>query len=63
MPARINNTAKEKEAPQIKAKSFQAVTFFDDLQKRQVIVLYSLGEDGLVREYTNGKWTPFPIQE
>jgi hypothetical protein len=45
----------------IKAVSFQAVTFFDELQKRQVIVLYALGEDGIVREYNNNQWNPYPI--
>lgn len=40
---------------------FQAVTFYDDLLKRQVIVLYSLGEDGIIREYSNNKWTPYPV--
>ena len=45
----------------IRVESFQAVSFFDPEHKRQVIVLYSLGADGIVREYSNGKWTPFPI--
>ena len=45
----------------VKAKAFQAVTFFDELQKRQVIVLYALGEDGIVREYNNNQWNPYPI--
>lgn len=47
--------------PIIKATSFQAVTFFDAEQKRQVIILYSLGQDGIVREFNNGVWKPFPI--
>ena len=45
----------------IKALSYSTVSFFDTEQKRQVIVLYSLGEDGIVREYAGGKWNPFPI--
>lgn len=45
----------------IKATQFQPVTFFDELQKRQVIVLYTLGEDGIVREFSGDKWRPFPI--
>jgi hypothetical protein len=47
----------------IKAKEFSTVTFFDEAQKRQVVILYSLAEDGIVREYSNGKWTAFPITE
>jgi hypothetical protein len=48
--------------PHIKAVSFSTVTFFDSKQDRQVILLYSLGEDGIVREFANGKWVGFPIQ-
>lgn len=47
----------------IKAVSFQAVTFFDELTKRQVIVLYALGEDGIVREFNNNRWNAYPITE
>lgn len=47
----------------IEARAFQAVTFFDETQKRQVIVLYSLGADGIVREFINGKWNTYPIHE
>lgn len=45
----------------IPATSFQAVTFFDEAQKRQVIVLYALGEDGIVRELINNRWNQYPI--
>jgi hypothetical protein len=45
----------------VRIKTFETVTFFDETQKRQVIVLYSLGEDGILREFTGGKWTPFPV--
>lgn len=45
----------------IRARAFQAVTFFDVEQKRQVIVLYTLGEDGIVREYVGGKWNALPV--
>jgi hypothetical protein len=47
--------------PFIKTAAFQAVTFFDGDLRRQVIVLYSLGQDGIIREFTNNKWTPYPI--
>ena len=46
----------------IRTKEFQAVTFFDVNEKRQIIVLYSLGEDGIIREYSNGKWNPYPVR-
>jgi hypothetical protein len=45
----------------IEAVHFQAVTFYDEGQKRQVIVLYSLGADGIIREFIGGKWNPYPI--
>ena len=47
----------------IRAKQFETVTFYDSKMKRQVIILYTLGEDGVIREFSNGKWTPFPIAE
>jgi hypothetical protein len=47
----------------IKGKTFQAVTFYDDAQKKQVVVLYCLGEDGILREFTGGKWHPYAIEE
>lgn len=53
----------------IKTVSFQAVHFFDKRAMgadgkpgREIIILYSLGEDGVIREFVNGKWTPFPIE-
>ena len=47
----------------IKAVEFQCVSFFDPKQERQIVILYTLGEDGILREFTNGKWTPFAITE
>ena len=46
----------------IPVTSFQAVSFYDEAQKRQIIVLYALGADGIVREFNGGKWQPFPIK-
>lgn len=45
----------------IRAEQFSPITFYDSETKRQIIILYSLGEDGVIREFANGKWTPFPI--
>ena len=47
----------------IRAESFQAVTFYDQPLQRQVIVLYALDETGVIREFNNGTWKPFPIRE
>jgi hypothetical protein len=44
----------------IKAKSFQVVQF-TDTQKRDIILLYALGEDGIVYEFSGG-WLPLPIR-
>jgi hypothetical protein len=63
MTIKRNNGPKAVAQSIIKAKEFSTVTFFDEAQKRQVVILYSLGEDGIVREYSNGKWTAFPITE
>jgi hypothetical protein len=45
----------------LRATQFTPVHFFDPELKRQVIILYALGEDGIVYEYTNQKWNPYPI--
>jgi hypothetical protein len=50
-------------APLVRATSFQTITFFDPELKKQVIMLYALGADGIVREYSGGKWNSFPISK
>lgn len=45
----------------IMAMSFQAITFWDKKAERQIIMLYALGQDGVVREFANGKWNSYPI--
>jgi hypothetical protein len=45
----------------VPATSFQAVTFYDPELKKQVIMLYTLGQDGIVREFSGTTWKPFPI--
>jgi hypothetical protein len=47
----------------IKVVAFAPITFYDAKLERQIIILYSLGEDGIVREFNNNKWTGFPIQD
>lgn len=51
-----------------KVTDFQVINFFDSHAKRsdglagsEIILIYALGEDGVIREFANGKWTPFPI--
>jgi hypothetical protein len=50
-------------ATYIGAAQFEVIHFFDKELKREIVILYALGEDGVIREFTNGKWTPFPIQD
>lgn len=45
----------------VPAVHFQAITWYDQENKRQIIMLYALGEDGIVRELNGGKWHPYPI--
>jgi hypothetical protein len=47
----------------VPATSFQAITFYDAKQERQVIVLYALGSDGIVREYNGQAWRQYPIEK
>jgi hypothetical protein len=46
----------------VKITQFEVVSFFDSKLEKQIIILYGLGEDGIVREFTGGKWTGFPVQ-
>jgi hypothetical protein len=50
---------------QVKATNFQVVHFIDTTMKepRPIILLYALGEDGVVYEFANGKWRAYPINE
>jgi hypothetical protein len=56
-----NSAAKKKSY--VRAESFQTVSFYDPKEQRQIVVLYSLGEDGIIREYINQQWIAFPIEE
>ena len=54
----------------IKACDFQVINFHDARAAlpdgtlgREIILLYALGEDGVVREFSNGQWTPLPIHD
>ena len=64
-PPEANNGSGE---PVIKAVDFKVIHFFDKQapvsgggKGREIILVYALGEDGVVREFANGKWVPFPI--
>jgi hypothetical protein len=45
----------------LKVCQFQAIHFHDTKLDRQVIILYALTVDGVIREFTNGVWKGFPI--
>jgi hypothetical protein len=54
--------------PVIRAVDFKVINFYDKRVKaadgqmgREIILIYALGEDGVVREFANGKWAAFPI--
>ena len=47
--------------PTIRAEAFQVVTFHDEVLKRQVLMLYALGSDGVIREMRGTEWHPYPI--
>lgn len=59
-----------------KVVQFQVIHFRDRIKKegkneengekelfeeKDVLILYGLGEDGIIYEFTNGKWLPIPI--
>ena len=56
---RANGGAAPKEY--LKVCQFHAVHFHDKELKREVVILYALTVDGIIREYTNGVWKGFPI--
>ena len=54
--------------PVIRAVDFKVINFYDKRVERkdgqmgsEIILIYALGEDGVVREFANGKWVAFPI--
>lgn len=51
-----------------KVKEFQLVHFRDNVKQdngqavdREILILYALAEDGIIYEYTGGKWLGLPI--
>jgi hypothetical protein len=50
----------------VKVVQFELVSFFDQSQKpepRQVVIIYALGSDGVVREFSGSEWRAFPIYD
>ena len=48
----------------MKALSFEVVTFYDKDLGRQILILYALGADGIIREYSGQKgWLAYPIPD
>jgi hypothetical protein len=46
----------------IRAMQFNCVTFFDKKLKKQLVLLYALGGDGIIREWNGSNWVAFPIR-
>lgn len=63
IPAKVMPSFNGEDGDFIPAKSFQAITWFDTKDGRQVILLYALGEDGIVYEFSNKEWRPYPIKK
>lgn len=59
-----SNGGKTKEVT-IKATNFQVIHFIDETvdKPRPIIIMYALGEDGIVYEFTGGKWRAYPINQ
>jgi len=48
----------------VKITNFQVVQFHDPQQEnRPVIIMYALGEDGIIYEFNGAKWSAYPIKE
>lgn len=47
----------------IRVTDFKVVHFVDQKTNQNVVLMYALGEDGVVREFASGKWTGYPITE
>jgi hypothetical protein len=64
IPARVIPTFNGEDGGEfVPATSFQAITWFDTGEGKQIIILYALGEDGIVYEFTNREWKPYPIKK
>lgn len=53
----------KKKKKSIRAVHFKVVHFHDPALQREIVLIYALGEDGIVREFSNNKWTEFPIED
>jgi hypothetical protein len=52
-----NGDAKE----YLKVCQFQTIHFYDKTAEREVILLYALTVDGIIREFNGGRWTGLPV--
>lgn len=59
-PGPRNNGRKPSDAV-IPVTQFQAFHFFDNVRAKDVIALYALTEDGVVREFRGDHWEAFPV--
>jgi hypothetical protein len=46
----------------VKVKNFQVINFLDKKIGREAILIYALGEDGIMYEFGGGQWTGYPIR-
>jgi hypothetical protein len=48
----------------VKIQNFQVIHFLDKNQKpnREVILIYALGENGIMYEFAGASWTAYPIK-
>lgn len=55
----------------VRFTSFQVVHFKDKVKSndngkisdREILILYGLGDDGVIYEFSNGKWMALPVTE
>lgn len=46
--------------PVVKVVDFQVLAFSPP-GRGEVVVIFALGEDGVIRELAGGRWIPYPI--
>lgn len=66
----MNTTTRRIDNIATKVKQFEIVHFKDkvkgengDFVDREILLLYALAEDGIVYEYSGGKWLGLPINK
>lgn len=55
----------------VRFTSFQVIHFKDKVKQndngkvvdREILILYGLGDDGIIYEFSNGKWMALPVTD